>query len=163
MRSYGWLLLEQSNGSFTTPPDDFNLDDDGSMTRTIYSPIHTTMDTNTTIVREINSSTIVSDFTMAEVCSFELMTLLGDAGCPLNTYEKVVSLLKKQEKRGFSYSHAHSRHKLLDLLRRKFHCPSIQSSSINNCEIFSFPFVDMLQDLVDTAGSNLHKISPIHD
>ena len=58
-------------------------------------------------------------FTMAEICSYELMTLLDQAGCPLNTYGQVVSLLKKQEKRGFSYSKAHSRDHLLKLLLSK--------------------------------------------
>ena len=99
-------------------------------------------------------------FTQAEICSYELMNLLDDAGCPLNTYEQVVSLLKKQEKCGFSYSMAHSRDKLLDLLRQKFHCPSIQSSIVHDCEVFSFPFLDMLQDLLNTAGRLLHTICP---
>jgi hypothetical protein len=100
------------------------------------------------------------NFTIAEICSYEMMTLLENAGCPLNTYEQVVSLLKKHEKRGFSYSKAHSRETFLNLLRQKFHCPRIQSSIVNNCEVFSFPFLDMLQDLVDTAGTSLHSITP---
>ena len=98
-------------------------------------------------------------FTMSEICSYELMTILDNAGCPLNTYEQVVTLLKRQEKRGFSYSKAHSREKLLNVLRQKFHCPKIQSSIVNNCEVFSFPFQDMLQDLVDTAGNSLHIVT----
>lgn len=108
------------------------------------------------------SSNIISrpTFTNAEICSYELMTLLDDAGCPLNTYEQVVSLLKKQQKLGFCYSMAHSRDKLLNLLRQKFHCPAIQSSMVNHSEVFSFPFLDMLQDLLDTVGSSLHTISP---
>ncbi len=102
----------------------------------------------------------VPNFTSAEICSFELMDLLDNAGCPLNTYEQVVCLLRKQEKLGFSYSRAHSRDKLLSLLRQKFHCPSISSTIISKCEVFSFPFVDMLQDLVDTTWNHLHHISP---
>jgi len=100
------------------------------------------------------------DFTVPEICSYELMTLLDDAGCPRKTYEEVVCLLKKQQKRGFSVSEAHSREKLLSILKHKFHCPSIQSSFVNSCEVFSFPFVDMLQDLIDTSSSHLHKICP---
>jgi len=99
-------------------------------------------------------------FTSAEICSFELMDLLDNAGCPLNTYEQVVCLLRKQEKLGFSYSRAHSRDKLLSRLRQKFHCPQIHSTVISKCEVFSFPFVDMLQDLVDTAVAHLHMITP---
>jgi len=100
-------------------------------------------------------------FTLAETCSFELMDLLDNAGCPLNTYEQVVCLLRKQEKLGFSYSCAHSRDKLLSLLRQKFHCPRICSTVISRCEVFSFPFIDMLQDLVDTAWNHLHTIAPL--
>ena len=88
------------------------------------------------------------------------MDLLDSAGCPLNTYEQVVCLLRKQEKLGFSYSRAHSRDKLLSLLRQKFHCPRIHSTLISSCEVFSFPFIDMLQDLVDTAWNHLHTITP---
>ena len=101
-------------------------------------------------------------FSSSEICSYELMTLLDNAGCPLNTYERVVSLLKKQEKRGFSYSKAHSRDKLLRLLRQKFHCPTIHSSNIRGCEVFSFPFLEMLQDLVDSSGTSLHRITPLN-
>jgi hypothetical protein len=102
----------------------------------------------------------VSTFTTAKMCSFELMDLLDNAGCPLNTYEQVVALLRKQERLGFSYSRAYSREKLLSLLREKFHCPSIHSTTISKCEVFSFPFVDMLQDLVDTAWDHIHFITP---
>ena len=107
-----------------------------------------------------NSTPSPPTFSMSEVCSYELLTLLDNAGCPLNTYERVIALLKKQEKRGFSYSKAHSRDKLLKLLRQKFHCPSIQSSIINSCEVFAFPFLDMLQDLIVAAGTSLHRITP---
>ena len=97
-------------------------------------------------------------FTSAEICSFELMDLLDNAGCPLNTYERVVCLLRRQEKIGFSYSQAHSRDKLLSILRQKFHCPSIQSTIISKSEVFSFPFTDMLQDLVDTAWEHVRPV-----
>ena len=50
-------------------------------------------------------------FTSAEICSFELMDLLDNAGCPLNTYEQVVCLLRKQEKLGFSYSNFKKRNR----------------------------------------------------
>ena len=116
----------------------------------------TTRDKSSNVISK-NSDPI---FTTAEICSFELMDLLDNAGCPLNTYEQVVCLLRKQEKLGFSYSRAHSRDKLLCLLRQKFHCPSIHSTIISKCEVFSFPFVDMLQDLVDTAWNHLHTITP---
>jgi hypothetical protein len=88
------------------------------------------------------------------------MDLLDNAGCPLNTYEQVICLLKKQEKLGFSYSQAHSRDKLLSLLRQKFHCPRIHSKTISKCEVFFFPFVEMLQDLAETAWKHLHAITP---
>jgi len=84
------------------------------------------------------------------------MDLLDNAGYPLNTYEQVVCLLKRQEKLGFSYSRAQSCDKLLSLLRQKFHCPSIQSTTVSKCEVFSFPFIDMLQDLAGTAWMDLH-------
>ena len=127
--------------------------------------------TDATINREFpdsGASTLLVDsnvsptFSQAEICSYELMTLLDNAGCPLNTYEQVITLLRKQEKLGFSYTKAHSREKLLKILREKFHCPTIESTVITNCDVFSFPFVDMLQDLVDTAGTMLHRISPDH-
>lgn len=120
-------------------------------------------ETTRTNTLERNDGRPGTQFTMAEICSYELMTLLDEAGCPLNTYGQVVTLLKKQEKRGFSYSKAHSREQLLKLLRQKFHCPTIHSTIIGNCEVFSFPFVDMLQDLVDTAGIRLHRIYPNDD
>lgn len=99
-------------------------------------------------------------FTSAEICSFELMDLLDNAGCPMNTYEQILCLLRKHEKQGFSYSRAHSRDKLLNELRKKFHSPTIQSTIISKCEVFSFPFLDMLQDLIDTAWNHLHTITP---
>jgi hypothetical protein len=139
--------------------------DNGTPLGPIYSPIEDMASQSEITITGPTTSTPVNTpkFTTAEICSYELMTLLDNAGCPLKTYEQVVALLKKQEKRGFLYSKAHSREKLLNLLRQKFHCPSIQSSIVNNCEVFSFPFVDMLQDLVDTAGSSLHMISPTRD
>jgi len=110
-----------------------------------------------------NQDSLVKDgtlpFSVAEVCSYQLMSLLDQAGCPLNTYEKVVALLRQQEKIGFSVHQAYSRQKLLQVLRKKYHCPVIESSTVNNCEVFRFPFVDMLQDLLDTAGNQLHHIS----
>ena len=136
----------------TNPATPLHHDDNStnmSLTSTpVRNPLLTTTDDTGTI------------FTSAEICSFELMDLLDNAGCPLNTYEQVVCLLRKQEKLGFSYTRAHSRDKLLSLLKQKFHCPSIQSTIISKCEVFSFPFVDMLQDLVDTATDYLHTITP---
>lgn len=128
----------------------------------VPSPKHYTDDTITSPPRQSTPPFPNGNhtFTCAEICSFELMDLLDNAGCPLNTYEQVVCLLRKQEKLGFTYSRAHSRDKLLSLLRQKFHCPQIHSVVISKCEVFFFPFIDMLQDLIDTAGEQIHTITP---
>ena len=114
-------------------------------------------ESSTTTIAPCNTSSSI--FTQAEIYSFQLIDLLDNAGCPLNTDEQLVCLLRKQEKLGFSYSQAYSCHKLLSLLQQKFHCPSISSKVVSKCEVFSFPFVEMLQDLVDTAWKNLHFIT----
>ena len=143
-----------------------NLDDvHSTIDLTYYTPtttVHYDVVTASTTTSSPPNQNCESDpsFTSAEICSFQLMDLLDNAGCPLNTYEQVVSLLKKQEKLGFSYSQAHSRDKLLSLLRQKFHCPRIHSKIISKSEVFFFPFVEMLQDLADTAWNHLHMITP---
>ena len=152
-----------------SPSRQIQLDITG--THSVLDDTGTTLSPTTNIVRNNNISPIVvgnsishqdphPTFTTAHRCSYELMTLLDNAGCALNTYGRLVTLLKEHEKLGFSYSQACSRDKLLTDLRKKFHCPTLQTSVINNCDIFSFPFVDMLQDLVDTAGTALHIITP---
>ena len=75
---------------------------------------HNGIKTNTQIESNDHFN-LVPKFTPAEICSFELMDLLDNAGCPLNTYEHLICLLRKQEKLGFSYSRAHSCDKLLSL------------------------------------------------
>ena len=95
---------------------------------------------------------------MRESCSFELMRLLDKAGSPRYLYDEVKALLNKQTKNGFEISEAMSREFLMKSLYRQFPCPLVQQCKVSNYDVYKFPFVGMLQDLLDNCGTDIHVI-----
>jgi Plavaka transposase len=95
---------------------------------------------------------------MRESCSFELMRVLDKAGSPRYLYEEVKALLNKQAKNGFQISEAMSRDVLMKSLYQQFPCPKVQQCKVSSYDVYKFPFVGMLQDLLDNCASDIHII-----
>jgi hypothetical protein len=100
--------------------------------------------------------------TRDEIASFKIMSLLDSAGAPRICYDRLIALLKNLSKTsGFEVKRALTRDTLLRRLGRKYKTrPRIQSTVINNQEVFRFSFQDMLQDLLHHCTQHLHIISP---
>lgn len=93
-----------------------------------------------------------------ESCSFELMRLLDKAGSPRYLYDEIKALLNKQLRNGFHISEAMSREAIMKSLYHQFQCPQVQRCNVSNYDVYKFPFVGMLQDLLDNCGSDIHII-----
>jgi hypothetical protein len=98
--------------------------------------------------------------TLPEICAYQLITLLDEAKAPRNCYDRLIALLKRQQKMGFSVADAIGRDTFLKSLKKKFKCPSVDSIIIGDSTVFKFPFVHMLQNLLDVIGPDLHFINP---
>ena len=98
--------------------------------------------------------------TLPEICAYQLITLLDEAKAPRNCYDRLIALLKRQQKMGFSVADAIGRDTFLKSLKKKFKCPSVDSMTIGDSTVFRFPFVHMLQNLLDVIGPDLHLINP---
>jgi hypothetical protein len=96
---------------------------------------------------------------LSESCSFELMRLLDKAGSPRYLYEEVKALLNKQSKNGFDITKGMSREVLMRSLYDRFPCPQVQQCKVASYDVYKFPFVGMLQDLLDNCGSDIHIIN----
>jgi|GEM_PF-4704884 hypothetical protein len=95
-----------------------------------------------------------------EVCSFQIMRLLDKAGSPRYLYDELMALLRKQvSNNGFDVSEAMSRDAVLKSLYDRFPCPPVEHCRVSNYDVFKFPFVGMLQDLLDSCGSEMHVIN----
>jgi Plavaka transposase len=100
------------------------------------------------------------DFSLAEICAYQLISFLDDAKAPRNCYDGLIALLKRQQKMGFSITEAIGRDTFLKSLKKKFKSPSVSSVTVGTSPVFKFPFVHMLQNLLDVVGSDLHLINP---
>ncbi len=98
--------------------------------------------------------------TLAEICAYQLISLLQEAKAPRNCYDRLIALLKRQHKMGFSISDAMGRDTFLNSLKKKFKTPSVDSITISESTVFKFPFMHMLQNLLDVIGTDLHLINP---
>jgi hypothetical protein len=98
-----------------------------------------------------------------ETASYKIMSLLDEAGAPRICYDRLVSLLKKLTKNdGFDVKKALNRETLMRRLERRYKTrPRIESSIVNQQEVFRFKFHDMLQeDLLHSSHRYLHEILP---
>ena len=97
-----------------------------------------------------------------ETASYQIMSLLDAAGAPRICYNRLVSLLKKLSKHdGFDVKKAINRETLMRRIERRYKTrPRIQSSIINQQEVFRFCFHDMLQDLMLSSSNHLQEILP---
>jgi hypothetical protein len=101
-------------------------------------------------------SQINPNFSLDEICTYELITLLDNAGAPRNCYERLVALLRKQTKKGFKVANAISRDVFLRKMQEKFNCPTLLTSIVSDCTVFRFPFTEMLQDLINSRKNEIH-------
>jgi Plavaka transposase len=99
-------------------------------------------------------------FSLAEMCTYQLISFLDDAKAPRNCYDRLVALLKKQHKLGFSIADAIGRDTFLKSLKKKFNSPVVDSVTVGKSPVFKFPFIHMLQNLLDVVGPELHLIDP---
>jgi hypothetical protein len=76
-----------------------------------------------------------------------------------------VALLKKLSKhQGFDVKKTVNRETLMKRLEARYKTrPRIQSTVLNQQEVFRFTFVDMLQDLIYSSSDYLHLIVPRHE
>ena len=100
------------------------------------------------------------DFSLPEICSYQLISFLDEAKAPRNCYDRLIALLKRQQKMGFSICDAIGRETFMKSLRRKFKTPVVNSAIVEGTPVFKFPFVHMLQNLLDVVGPDLHLINP---
>ena len=96
-----------------------------------------------------------------ELCTFEILDLLDSFGAPRYSYDKLIALLRRQKKEhGFDVSEAICRDTFLQSLKKAYNCPSIETCIVQNRKVFLFPFVHMLEDLVNDMQVELHTICP---
>jgi hypothetical protein len=96
------------------------------------------------------------DFSMDERCSYELISLLDQAGAPRNCYDRLLALSRVQSKKGFNIIRALSRDRFLKKMQAKFRCPTLLTSVVSDCTVFRFPFTEMLQDLINSRQGDIH-------
>jgi len=65
-----------------------------------------------------NVPTDQADFSLQEICTYQLIAFLDEAKAPRNCYDRLVSLLKRQQKMGFSISGAIGRDTFLKSLKK---------------------------------------------
>ena len=110
-----------------------------------------------------NDDTTTADterFSLAEMCTHQLISFLDEAKAPRNCYDRLVALLKKQHKLGFSIVDAIGRDTFVKSLKKKYKSPVVESVSVGKSTVFKFPFLHMLQNLLDVVGPDLHLIDP---
>jgi hypothetical protein len=97
-----------------------------------------------------------------EIASYKIMALLDTAGAPRICYNRLVALLKKLAKKdGFDVKKALNRETLMSRLEKRYQVrPRIETSIINNKQVFRFTFLDMLQDLLHSSSEHLQNITP---
>lgn len=101
-----------------------------------------------------------NNLSLPEICAYQLITLLDEAKAPRNCYDRLIALLKRQQKMGFSVADSIGRDTFIKSLKKKFKTPSVDSTRIGESTVFKFPFVHMLQNLLDVVGTDLHLINP---
>jgi hypothetical protein len=101
-----------------------------------------------------------SVFTLSEICTYQLISFLDEAKAPRNCYDRLIALLRRQQKMGFSISDAIGRDTFLKSLTRKFGTPVINTAIVEETPVFKFPFMHMLQNLLDVVGQDIHLIDP---
>ena len=98
------------------------------------------------------------DLMLEEIATYQLITLLDEAGAPRNCYDKLITLLRKQEKLGFRPSKAMYRDTFLKRMQERYECPSVTVAIVGQCDVYRFPFEEMLQNLVDSCQDHIHYV-----
>jgi hypothetical protein len=108
-------------------------------------------------------TSIDSDFSLEEICSYELISLFDQIRAPKKSYDKFLALVRKQAKKGFNITKAISRERFLKRMQEKFRCPTLVTTVVSDRSVFHFPFTEMLQDLIDSRQSDIHFFDPDND
>lgn len=107
------------------------------------------------------SSEPVRQISTQELCTYEILDLLDSFGAPRYSYDKLVALLRRQKREhDFDVTDAICRDTFLRSLKKNYSCPTIETRMVQNRKIFLFPFVQMLEDLVNEIEVQLHTIEP---
>ncbi len=107
---------------------------------------------------------IDSNFSVEERCTYEIISLLDQAGAPRNLYDRLLALSRVQKKKaGFNITNAISRERFLKKMQTKFRCPTLLTAVVSDCTVFRFPFTEMLQDLIDSRQGDIHFFDPGND
>jgi hypothetical protein len=163
----GEVLTDTLDNSFSIV--DIDHDDDTSSSETIENLSTATLDGS--VVASVTSGSSISlnsmqfseqldektSVPMQEACSFQIMRLLDKAGSPRYLYDELKALLHRKQvsNNGFQVSKAMSRDALMKSLFDRFPCPDVDHCRVSNHDVNKFPFVGMLQDLLDRCGSEM--------
>jgi hypothetical protein len=153
-------ILTQDDCNDYTPPVQLEETDDAEFENCMIDQLGDTFGRQNIPSQSLNDERTDNDFSIAEICTYELILFLDDAKAPRNCYDRLIALLKRQHKMGFSISDAIGRDTFLKSLKKKFKSPDISSVTVGKSPVFKFPFVHMLQNLLDVVGPDLHLINP---
>ena len=134
---------------FEAPPDDdFDADeffgpndtDDESACSSLPGLINTGED------EELSDD---PEFDVDEVAMMELLSVCDTSGIR-GLYDSILTILRRNEKKGFSIKNARCRATLLDRLKKKVKMPKATKTNVSGRDVVHFSFEDMLDDLFQT-------------
>jgi hypothetical protein len=110
---------------------------------------------------ETSGSSHCHPISIRELCTYEILDLLDSLGAPRYGYDKLIALLRRQKKEhGFDVGDAICRDTFLHALKTSYNCPMIETCLVQNRKVFVFPFIHMLEDLVNEMQAEIHMICP---
>ena len=84
----------------------------------------------------------MDDLSLAEICTYHLISFLDDTKAPRNYYDRLIALLKRQHKMGFSIADAIGRDShFLKSLKKMVQNPVVSSATVDESPVFKFSFV----------------------
>jgi len=109
----------------------------------------------------VDESPAMHPISTGEAFSFELMRMLDKAGSPLYLFDDVMTHLRKHMSIGLEKTDLLSRQILMKHICERYNYPPVEEWEAAGHRVFRFPFVNMLQNLLDTNGSDLYMINPL--
>ena len=92
------------------------------------------------------SSPGVNDLNKYDLFMYEIIKLLDTAGAPCWTYDKLIYLMKHQQKMGIDISQSCQHSVFTSCLNKRYGEPKIEERIIENYKVFCFNFIYMLRN-----------------
>jgi hypothetical protein len=159
---YGFLDDEEEevNDDVSITPSEV----DAPLPAATFVPEDDNVELTSTSADSVPLTNIDSNFSVEERCTYEIISLLDQAGAPRNLYDRLLALARVQKKSlGFNITNAISRERFLKKMQTKFRCPTLLTAVVSDCTVFRFPFTEMLQDLIDSRQGDIHFFDPGND